>query len=209
MCELKLSTIDIVDDLIKRKSELDIVCSEQIYQTIESLVDCFNNGNKLLVCGNGGSAADAQHIVGELMKPFKLKRDLRYSLNNWYLDKNIKGSLPVISLISENPLITAIANDMDKNLIFAQQVFGLGKENDCLLAISTSGNSKNIICACQIAKALGMKVIGLTGRIGEELKQYCDICICASADETYLIQELHLPIYHTICLAIENEIFGE
>jgi D-sedoheptulose 7-phosphate isomerase len=215
---LKSNAIDILQDLYTRKSEL-FKCNSWIYGAIMMLCDCYNNGNKVLVCGNGGSATDAQHIVGELMKNFKIKRELPSSLkykiklyfndiSNYVFD-NVQFGLFTMSLVGETALITALCNDSKPDLVYASQVLSIGKEGDVLLAISTSGNSKNIIYACKMAKAKGMKVIGLTGNDGGELNDNCDILIRAPADETYLIQEYHMAIYHAICAAVENEIYGE
>lgn len=216
MCKLKDSTFIIINNLLWRFTELE---DKNIVNTIELLVDCFNNGNKLLVCGNGGSASDAQHIVGELMKKFNKKRELPQNLKDKirevfkdtynYIFDNVQFALPTMSLVGETALVSAISNDSTSNIVYAQQVLGYGKEGDILLAISTSGNSKNVIYACQMAKVKDMKVIGLTGQDGGELNNCTDILIKAPSKETFLIQEYHMSIYHTICLAVENEIFGE
>jgi D-sedoheptulose 7-phosphate isomerase len=172
----------------------------------------------ILACGNGGSAADAGHFVGELMKTFKLERPLPEELKSKlvkdfksegeYLAGKLQRPLPAISLVSQTSLITAIGNDVSSDLIFAQQVIGYGKKGDILLAISTSGNSKNILYAIYTANTTGMKVVGLTGRNGGKMKKYCDIAICVPADETPRIQELHLPVYHTLCAMLEEYFFG-
>jgi D-sedoheptulose 7-phosphate isomerase len=215
---LKQSTNNIIDDLFIRFPRL-IDCKEPIIKTIIELNECFKKGNKLLVCGNGGSAADTLHIVGELMKTFNKKRNID-EYNNFYIKKyfpesseylikNLAGAFPVISLVNETSLITALCNDVDNNIIFAQQVYGYGMKGDILLCLSTSGNSKNIIYAAQIAKTLDLKVISLTGNNGGELKKYSNILINVPFEKTYIIQEYHMPIYHTICLAIENEKYGD
>ena len=215
---MKLSTIELIFNLTRRYKEL-IICRDIISNIIEAFRDCFNSGNKILICGNGGSASDAEHIVGELMKNFKIKRRLPLPLKEKikqyfedtsdYIFDNIQFGLPTLSLMGETALISALVNDSQPDLIFANQVMTHGKDNDILLAISTSGNSENIINACKMAKVKGMKIIGLSGADGGKLNGLCDILIKAPANETYLIQEYHLAIYHAICLAVENEIFGE
>lgn len=188
---------------------------------VEKICESFRNGNKLLICGNGGSAADSLHIVGELMKGFILPRKIEVFNKNFveraeklfpddinYFKKNLQCTLPAISLIGETALTTAVANDNAADLIFAQQVFGLGKRGDILLAISTSGNSKNVLYAAEVAKVLEMEIISLTGRSGGKLKNISDVTICAPADSAYTIQEFHLPIYHMLCIAAENEFFS-
>lgn len=213
---MKVSSIETLRDLHDRHPNINI---DPIYNTIESFVNCFKHNNKILICGNGGSASDAQHIVGELMKKFRIKRKLPDNLierikivfqeTSNYIFENIQFGLSAMSLMNETALVTALQNDCKPDLIYANQVLSYGKDGDILLAISTSGNSKNIINACKMAKVRGMFVIGLTGEDGGELNNCTDILIKAPASETYLIQEYHLPIYHTICLAVENEIFGE
>ena len=172
-----------------------------------------------MICGNGGSASDSLHIVGELMKGFVLQRKLPSDLQNAlreaapnsaeYLIKNLQGALPAISLVSEVALSTAYANDKASDLAFAQQVLGQGRKGDILLAISTSGNSSNVLYAAQVAKALEISVVGLTGVGGGKLSDWSNVLIDVPEKETYKIQELHLPVYHAICLALEQEFFGE
>lgn len=193
-------------------------CKHDISEAFELMKSAFLNKAILLACGNGGSAADAEHMVGELMKAFKLRRSLPDELkeklmhNNKiegaFLAEHLQQSLPSISLVSQTSLSTAIGNDVSADLIFAQQVIGYGKQGDILFAISTSGNSRNILNAIYTAKAIGMKVIGLTGSTGGKIKQYCDVAICVPAGETHRIQELHLPVYHTICAMLEEYFFG-
>ena len=172
----------------------------------------------MLVCGNGGSSSDSEHIVGELMKGFEHKRPLVESFKDRlvvisdergkYLSEKLQQALPAISLTSHCALITAIANDTDADLIFAQQVVGYGNPGDILLGISTSGNSQDIIDALITAKAKDMVVIGLTGESGGKMKQYCDILISVPGRRTTFVQELHLPVYHVLCLMVENHFFG-
>lgn len=185
----------------------------------QMIIDCYRNGNKVLLCGNGGSCADCDHIVGELMKGFLKKRplscELEEALKNQFKDRwnDVKGKLqqglPAISLCTHNALVTAFNNDVDADLVYAQQIIGYGKPKDILIAMSTSGNSKNVINAVKTAKALGLSVIGFTGRKGGLLKELCDFCFCAPADETYLIQEYHISFYHAVCAGVEAEFFDE
>lgn len=194
-------------------------CKKDISNAFELMKYALRNKGIILACGNGGSASDAEHIVSELMKTFKLKRPLpeklkeklvhEYKTEGSFLAENLQRSLPAISLVSQTSLITAIGNDISADLIFAQQVIGYGKTGDILLAISTSGNSRNILNAIYTAKVVGMKVIGLTGHTGGKMKQYCDVAICVPADETPRIQELYLPIYHTLCTILEDHFFGD
>jgi len=215
---MKASTMAIIKDLTARYPKLMSV--EQSNQAaVDILIESYHSGHKLLVCGNGGSASDALHIVGELMKDFVLPRKLPDELrerivmaagdDSEHVLGSLQGALPAIALVSEIALETAYANDRAPDLSFAQQVLGYGNEGDVLLGISTSGNSKNVIYAAEVAKAKGVKVIALTGATGGKLKDHCDCIINVSEKETYKIQELHLPVYHTICLALENEFFGD
>lgn len=196
-------------------------CKESITEAVSILIDCFSSGKKLLLAGNGGSCADCDHIVGELMKSFKLNRhiddELRekiFKIDNSFKNEKIdmlQQGLPAISLTAHNSLNTAFLNDVDggSDLIFAQQVLGYGVKGDVFLGISTSGNSKNIYNACLIAKAKGLKTIALSGRDGGALAKIADVSIIAPLDETYMIQELHLPIYHCICLILEDYFFNK
>jgi len=183
---------------------------DEIMNAFDALTQSYRNDGKLLVCGNGGSAADADHIVGELMKGFYLKRELDSNVKQKFgsLGDKLQGALPAISLTHHTALSTAFQNDVDPSLIYAQQVFGYGKCGDVLFAISTSGNSLNIINAIKIAKASGLVTIGLTGRSGGEMMDLCDICINVPSDITAEVQELHLPVYHTLCAMLEEEFFG-
>lgn len=215
---MKLKTLNIIEDLVYRYKELEY-CKEDIIVSVEKMIKCYKNKNKILICGNGGSASDSQHIAGELMKSFKLKRKIpkdvqkkiekNFPQNSQYYIDNLEDTLPAISLVGETSLITAYSNDKVSDLVFAQQVYGLGENGDILLAISTSGNSSNVVFACEIAKIKGMEVIGLTGKTGGKINGICDVIIKAPETETFKIQEYHLPIYHSICLALECEFFGE
>jgi D-sedoheptulose 7-phosphate isomerase len=194
-------------------------CAPDIETSFLMLKNCFMHHGKLMICGNGGSASDADHIVGELMKDFVIYRNIsneeRHTLYRLYgeegkeLADKLQGALPAISLNSHHALITAISNDIDPNMIYAQQVYAYGNPGDVLLAISTSGNSKNVIFAVQVAKAKGIKTIGLTGHTGGRLKSLCDVAICVPYDTTLEIQERHLPIYHTLCAALEEDMFHQ
>ena len=194
-------------------------CKADILVAFEVLRDSYAHGGKLLVCGNGGSAADAEHIVGELMKGFKSSRkldevsrkkleDIDSAIGSMLAD-NLQGALPAIALDGHSALSTAYMNDCEPLMCFAQQVNGYGRESDVLLSISTSGNSKNVVYAAVTAKAKGMKVIGLTGQKESKLSAMADVCIRVPETETYKIQELHLPVYHSLCLMLEEEFFND
>lgn len=190
---------------------------ENIVNSFELLVESFEQGGKLLVAGNGGSAADAEHIVGELMKGFENPRKLSEEYKNrlksisdelgTVLGENLQGGLPAIALDGHLALSTAYMNDCEPLLCFAQQVNGYGNDRDVFLGISTSGNSKNILYAATVAKAKNMKVIGLTGAKDSELSKLADVTIRSSQTRTYMIQEHHLPIYHCLCLMLEDKFF--
>jgi len=208
--------LDHIQELIQRYPKLESE-KNNILSAFETIKESYKNGGKLLIAGNGGSASDAEHIAGELMKTFSKKRTLPDSfisdLNkvdseiSEYLIPRLQPGLPAIALSGHASLNTACINDIDGNITFAQQVYGYGKKEDVLLGISTSGNSKNILCACAVAKAKNLKIVGLTGEGGGKLKHICDICICVPEKETYKIQELHLPVYHIICMMLEEYFF--
>jgi len=188
-----------------------------VEQSVQIIAEAYKNGRKLLICGNGGSSSDSDHIVGELMKSFERLRPLEASvqekLRELYGERgaimatSLQKGIPAISLSAHTSLITAIANDIGGDFIFAQQVVGYGKPGDVLLAISTSGNSQNIMDAIFIAKAIGMTTIGLTGETGGNMKKHCDVLINVPAQNTATIQEFHLPVFHFICRSVENELF--
>lgn len=206
-----------LDLLIERYQKLS-VCKDDIANAYELIETCYTHGGKLLIAGNGGSSADAEHIVGELMKGFKNPRKLSkeyaerlITANPEFgktLAENLQGALPAIALDGHPALSTAYQNDCEPLLCFAQQVNGYGNVGDVLLGISTSGNSKNVLYAAVTAKAKGMRVIGLTGQKESKLSEMADVCIRVPETETYMVQELHLPVYHTICLMIEEDEFG-
>ena len=204
--------------LLKRYPQLES-CKDSILDAYHALKNAYEKEGKLLVAGNGGSASDSEHIVGELMKGFKLPRkpdaDFAEKLvaeNQEFgsvLAENLQRALPAIALDGHPALSTAYMNDCEPLLCFAQQVNGYGKTGDVFLGISTSGNSKNVLYAATTAHAKGMKVIGLTGAKSSKLEQMSDICIKVPQIETYMIQELHLPVYHCLCLMLEERFFGE
>lgn len=214
---MKNSSEHYVSDLIVRYPAL-ATCKDSIRRAIDEIIISFQRGGKLLVCGNGGSAADSEHIVGELMKGFLLKRPLSEELKSKLLEdyggdgariaESCQSALPTISLVAHTALTTAFSNDQASDLVFAQQVLGYGKKGDILLGISTSGNSKNVVYATELAKELGMVTIALTGERKNKLLEIADITIQVPESETYKIQEMHLPVYHAICLALENEFFS-
>jgi len=207
-----------IENLITRYPCL-VVCKDDLVRAYDILEASYTRGGKLLVAGNGGSAADSEHIVGELMKEFKLKRRV-YQFQAEALQKidaemgsvlaqHLQGALPAIALCGHPGLNTAFMNDSgEPALIFAQQVNGYGRLEDVFLGISTSGNSANILYAAVIAKAKGLKVIGLTGQKESKLSRLADVCIRVPETETYKIQELHLPVYHTLCMMLEDHFFG-
>lgn len=217
MRKLKKQLSKHVDLLIERYPSLESA-KEDIILAYLLLEECYENGGEVLVAGNGGSAADAEHIVGELMKGFKLPRKLDKAYSSKLvaedqelgkiLADNLQGALPAIALNGHPALSTAYMNDCEPLLCFAQQVNGYGKEGDIFLGISTSGNSKNVLFGAITAHAKGMKVIGLTGSKDSKLMEISDVCIKAPQIETYMIQELHLPIYHCLCLMLEENFFG-
>ena len=202
---------DFLDRLAKEHPDL-AECSETIWQIFELLRNCFENGGKLLLCGNGGSAADCEHIVGELMKGFLMSRPVPEDFAaHPALDGEgelLQGALPAISLVGQSSLATAFANDVDPEMVFAQQVYGLGRPGDVLLGLSTSGNAGNVCRALRVAQAVGMKTIGFTGASGGQMTSLCDLCLQVSATETYQVLELHLPAYHALCAMLETAFFG-
>ncbi len=207
-----------IDELIHRYPVLESG-KESIEEAFGILSMCFRRHGKLLIAGNGGSAADAEHIVGELMKGFVLPREidevLKAKLQNidHYMGIELSGklqqALPAIALNNHSSLNTAFLNDVDGKLCYAQQILGYGEDGDVFLGISTSGNSENILYAAIVAKAQGMKVIALTGAGGGRLADMADVAIIVEEQETYKVQELHLPIYHCLCLMVEEEMFGK
>ena len=206
-----------IDLLIKRYPSLESI-KEDIINGYLVIEECYLNNGKLLIAGNGGSAADSEHIAGELMKRFKLPRPISKELADKMkavdcvrgeeLAKNLECSLMAIPLVAHEALSTAYINDVDGYGVFAQQLLGFGREGDVFLGISTSGNSKNVMNATVVARALGIKIVGLTGAKGGELSTVADVTVKVPETETYMIQELHLPIYHCWCLMLEDKFFG-
>lgn len=192
-------------------------CVPDIELSFQLLFHAFHQNGKLLLCGNGGSAADCEHVVGELMKGFMSKRPLPAWISSQFehefpgegvrLAESLQGALPAISLISHTALISAYANDVAPDMIFAQQVYGYGRPGDVLIAFSTSGNSLNVLRALQVAKVQGMKTIGFTGSSGGKMKSLCDVTIGVPWEKTPDIQERHLPIYHALCTMLEEAFF--
>ena len=207
----------ILDELLSRYPKLDYL-QDAISSSTELIINSFKNGGKVLVCGNGGSCSDADHIVGEFMKSFEGKRSLNSEFQQKLaelspqrgkmLAEKLQQGLPAISLTVHQSLITAIANDIHGDLIYAQQVVGWGNPGDIIIGLSTSGNSKNVIDAMIVAKAKGLITIGMTGETGGKMKEWCDILINVPETRTAYVQELHLPVYHSICMMVEKEIFG-
>ena len=207
-----------IDLLVSRYPVLESI-KQEIIEGYLVFENCYVNGGKLLIAGNGGSAADAEHIVGELMKRFKLPRPISEDLSEKLkeidlergeeLSKQLESSLMAIPLVAHEALSTAYINDVDGLGVFAQQLLGFGRIGDVFLGISTSGNSENVMRATVVARALGMKVVGLTGQKGGELATVADVIVKVPETETYMIQELHLPIYHCWCMMLEDKFFGE
>lgn len=218
MRELDEKLVKHIDLLFKRYPSLE-VCREDIIKGYLLMEEAYENGHKLLIAGNGGSAADSEHIAGELMKRFKTPRKVPSefakrlceidSNRGPSLAENLECGLTAIPLVAHEALTTAYINDVDGLGVFAQQLFGYGQEGDIFLGISTSGNSKNIMSATVVARAMGIKVIGLTGGNGGELASVADAAVIVPEKETYMIQELHLPVYHCWCLMLEEHFFEE
>ena len=200
----------IVNELIERYPILE-ECIEDIVEAYELLSRCYDKDGIVYLCGNGGSAADAEHIVGELMKSFYGRRPVSATelegLKQDYLRSNLEGALRAVSLTGHPSLSTAFANDVAPDMIFAQQVFGYGRPGDVLWGLSTSGNSTNVLNALRIAQARDLATIGMTGKSGGVMNSLCDICIRVPEVETYRVQELHLPVYHALCRMLEERFF--
>ena len=203
--------------LLARRPDLAI-CATHISAAREALIAVFARGGKLLLCGNGGSAADCEHIAGELLKGFEKARPLPEELRARLASQGPEGkslaahlqrALPAIALTTHVSFATAFANDVEPQMVFAQLVQALGRPGDGLLAITTSGSSANVLLAARTARAMGMTVIGLTGGTGGGLAALCDVCIVAPGDATAAVQESHLPIYHYLCREIEAHFFPE
>lgn len=210
--------MDYIAELIERYPCLS-VCEKDIRNAADKIIASYKKGGKLMVAGNGGSAADSDHITGELLKSFVKKRTPEASFieklkkidadTGAYLADKLQGSLPAIALTNNSALMTASLNDVDGNVMFAQQLNGFGQKGDIFLGISTSGNSADIVYATVVAKAKGLVTVALTGRDGGKLKNLADISIVVPQKETFKIQELHLPVYHALCLTIEEYFWKE
>jgi len=207
----------ILEDLLTRYPAL-IPCRQEIAAACEIMIASFRGGGKLLTCGNGGSCADGLHLVGELMKSFILPRKIPEEdarrlaeadpAEGAYIAAHLQGALPTISLAGETALTTAYINDVAADMVYAQQVWGYGRPGDVLLALSTSGRSRNVVLACTAARARGMRVIGMTGSEGRDVGERSDVVIRVPAVGAYQVQELHLPVWHALCLMLEEEFFG-
>lgn len=189
---------------------------QPVHEAYEILLESCQNGGKILACGNGGSASDSAHIVGELMKGFRLDRSLNKDEKEVFhqieggefLAEHLQKGIPAISLCAGEALLTAVGNDTAYRMVFAQQVYGYGNCGDVLIAMSTSGNSENVVEAAKTARVRGMKVIGITGAGSSKLETYSDVCLKMPSEETYRIQEYTLPVYHVLCAMLESELFG-
>ena len=184
-----------------------VECRESIEKALEIIIDTYKNGGKILVCGNGGSAADSEHIVGELMKGFMKKREVTDERIPERMRGCLQGALPAISLPSQCAVLSAFINDVEPEMMYAQLVLGYANENDLIIGLSTSGNSKNVVNAVELAKCLGVKTLSLTGRNESKLSELSDVTIRVPETETYKVQELHLPVYHYLCAETEKTLF--
>jgi D-sedoheptulose 7-phosphate isomerase len=215
--EANVKSDQIIDRLVERYPDLHC-CRVQIADAFEMLQVCFRQRGKALVCGNGGSAADSEHIVGELMKGYMQPRQIPTTMrerllvacpgNGRYLADHLQGALPAISLVSQTAFLSAYANDVAADMVFAQQVYGYGHPGDVLWGISTSGNAKNVIHALQVGHTLNLSTLGLTGQDGGAMLEYCDVAIRVPSVSTPDVQERHVAIYHALCLMLEREFFS-
>lgn len=195
-----------LNELLERYPVLE-ECKKEIEYALNLLINTYKNGGKVLVCGNGGSAADSEHIVGELMKGFMLKRSVTDERIPRSLVENLQGALPAISLVSQSGVLSAFINDVDPDMMYAQLVYGYGKENDLLICLSTSGNSKNCVNAAEVAKCIGMNVLSMTGAKPSKLSEISDCTVKVPETETFKVQEYHLPVYHYLCAMTEKHFF--
>lgn len=194
-------------ELLERYPQLT-VCEEDIQNALQLMIDTYKAGGKILICGNGGSASDSSHIVGELLKGFLNPRKVDDERISADLREDLQGSLPAISLCCQEAFMTAFSNDVNPDMVFAQQVYGLGKKEDLVMGLSTSGNSVNVVNAIRVAKDMGIKTVAMTGASGGKLNEIADVTVKAPATETYKVQEYHLPIYHYLCAKLEETFFG-
>ncbi|HEX3018053.1 MAG TPA: SIS domain-containing protein [Caproicibacter sp.] len=218
MKKKEMSSDEIFNELLERYPALT-VCRESILETHKMLTECYRNGGKLLIAGNGGSAADSEHIVGELMKSFRFNRRINHSfecemkkqfgLEGQALTNKMEGTLSAIPLTSMPALTSAFSNDVDAAVGFAQMLYGYGNKGDVFIGITTSGNSRNILYALMTAKAKGIHSVALTGQTGGKARELCDVAICVPSESTFAIQEYHLPVYHALCAMLEADFFEE
>ena len=184
-------------------------CREDIEKALSLMIDTYKNGGKILICGNGGSASDSEHIVGELLKGFMLKRPVTDERTPEHLRKGLQGSLPAISLPSQSAILSAFINDVDPEMMYAQLVYGYAKPEDLVIGLSTSGNSKNVVNALEVAKCVGAKTLAMTGEKESKMSELSDVTIKVPETETYKVQEYHLPVYHHLCAEVESYFFAE
>ena len=185
------------------------VCKEDIEKALGMMIDTYKEGGKILICGNGGSASDSEHIVGELLKGFMLKRPVTDERIPEHLRKGLQGSLPAISLPSQSAILSAFINDVDPEMMYAQLVYGYAKPEDLVIGLSTSGNSKNVVNALEVAKCVGAKTLAMTGERESKMSELADVTIKVPETETYKVQEYHLPVYHYLCAGVEAYFFSE
>ena len=197
-----------LNELISRYNVLE-ECREDIIKARDAIIRCYENGGKMLICGNGGSCADSDHIVGELMKGFLLKREIDDPRLPSHICEKLQAALPAISLPSQSAALTAFMNDVDPSLVYAQLLYGYARPNDLFLGLSTSGNSQNVVNAATVAKAVGITTVAMTGARESKLSEISDVTIRVPECETFKIQELHLPIYHYLCASVEEHFFGK
>ena len=197
-----------LNELISRYNVLE-ECREDIIKARDAIIRCYENGGKMLICGNGGSCADSDHIVGELMKGFLLKREIDDPRLPSHICEKLQAALPAISLPSQSAALTAFMNDVDPSLVYAQLLYGYARPNDLFLGLSTSGNSHNVVNAATVAKAVGITTVAMTGARESKLSEISDVTIRVPECETFKIQELHLPIYHYLCASVEEHFFGK
>lgn len=215
---MKFKVKQLFDGVFLNHPQLEI-CKSKIEEAFLLLKQCYENGGKVLICGNGGSAADCEHIVGELMKGFILKREITcensqkikdaFPGEGKYFSQHLQSALPAISLVSHLALTSAFINDIAPDMVFAQQVYGYAQKNDVLIGLSTSGNSSNVLNAIKISKSFGIRNIGMTGEDGGLMKELCDVIIKVPASDTFRVQEYHLPVYHVLCAMLEENFFGK
>ena len=196
-----------MQELLRRYPNLK-ECENSIEDALKLMIDTYKNGGKVLVCGNGGSAADSEHIVGELMKGFLKKRPVTDERIPEELRKNLQGGFPAISLPSQCSILSAFINDVEPEMMYAQLVYGYANANDLIIGLSTSGNSKNVVNAIKVAKCIGAKTLSLTGKMESKMSEISDVTIRVPESETYKVQELHLPVYHYLCAKNEEYFYS-